>query len=298
VLIERPVLLLVEKLRQGQQEGLPWGILARRCPGVAPSPRVGANGAGGWGGKSAAFRPPAETPPTLGCGRVGVLGGGAEMTAGWGSLEGSPANTQLRSHKRTSRVEAQRLSEAQRGGRHFQESPARLWGEPWVGLGTPRPGCRPVGAGPMHTRTREARPGKPRRALRLRPCAWPGRGGGGGLSSPSPCGLHGLEVLPGLPTSCQGLAPPWAGGGGAVGRVGLSVCPPQVGGLVWAGRGRSRRSRQMALGHWPQVSGLHPLLQGPASLRTLDPRGRQDGGRVGVDDGTPGPGCPEQELLR
>lgn len=36
-----------------------------------------------------------------------VAGGGAEVTAGWGGLEGSPANIQLRSQQTSaSRVEA------------------------------------------------------------------------------------------------------------------------------------------------------------------------------------------------
>lgn len=44
-----------------------------------------------------------------------------------------------------------------------------------------------------------------------------------------------------------------------------------------------------ALGHWPL---------GPGSMRTLDSLGRQNGGRVGVDDGAPSPEGPEQGLLR
>lgn len=44
-----------------------------------------------------------------------------------------------------------------------------------------------------------------------------------------------------------------------------------------------------ALGHWPL---------GPGSMGTLDSLGRQNGGRVGVDDRALSPEGPEQGMLR
>lgn len=87
------------------------------------------------------------------------------MTSGWGGLEGSPATTQPRSSQTfASLVEAPSLSETQRGTTAFKDR-QRARGETRVGPGTRSPGCRPVGAGSVRTRTdsrcRRPRPGTP-----------------------------------------------------------------------------------------------------------------------------------------
>ncbi|XP_055146607.1 carboxy-terminal domain RNA polymerase II polypeptide A small phosphatase 1 isoform X4 [Symphalangus syndactylus] len=76
-------------------------------------------GLGDGGAEEGAYGPPAETPPppppTPGLRSGRVLGGGAEVTAGWGGLEGSPANTQPRSHKlRVTRGGADPLGDTER----------------------------------------------------------------------------------------------------------------------------------------------------------------------------------------
>lgn len=45
-------------------------------------------------------------------------------------------------------------------------------------------------------------------------------------------------------------------------------------------RGGVEEAELTVLGHWPLR---------PSSMRTLDPWGRQNGGRVGVDGGAPSP---------
>lgn len=74
------------------------------------------------------------------------------MTSGGGGLEASPANTQPRSAQTSaSPVEARNPSEAQRGTTN-PKGRQHARGETGA-LGPARPGCRSMGAGPVHTRT-------------------------------------------------------------------------------------------------------------------------------------------------
>ncbi|XP_011509871.1 carboxy-terminal domain RNA polymerase II polypeptide A small phosphatase 1 isoform X1 [Homo sapiens] len=130
---------------------------------------------------------PHPHPPGLRSGRV--LGGGAEVTAGWGGLEGSPANTQLRSPQTSRHAWRRRPPRRHReDGRHFQES-----------LGARGESRAPSG----HAPPRKASP--PRRGC-VPQRGWAGVGGS--VFSFSPCGPQDLDAAPRSAHPRLGLAAP------------------------------------------------------------------------------------------
>lgn len=157
------------------------------------------------------------------------------------------------------------------------ESPTR---EPRVQSGTGHPGCSRPGQLAWGLCTHSLRPCKGRRLPKPSPWGWPGW-----ASPPSfPCVNFTIGKSLGV---CPPPSPDFLGAGsrvaGARGRQWggcLSIRRPLPLSLRLR-RGGVEEAGLTVPGHWPLGTG---------SMRTLDPWGRQNGGRVGVDDGAPSPG--------
>lgn len=180
----------------------------------------------------------------------------------------SPANTQPRSAQTSaSPVEARSPSEAQRGATNSKGRQHARGETGALGSGTRRPGCRSMGAGPVHTRTH------PGSCVARLGCAPPSARGWrawvGGLPLPVPV----LTSQLGNPSKSAHLWPrsssargrgPGARGGVESGHVNQPADAPVLGWRSKTGRGRGGGG---GAGSWRPDTGLRSKPTPPPPLR-------------------------------